>query len=418
MIAVVSRGLSHNRDYILYRVARVASILGSQISGIAYPLLVLRLGGSAAEAGAVFTCGMAVRLICQMPGGHIADRVDRRLLMIVADLVRLLAASAIPLVSALDHGHVAYAQLLATAVVEGAATSVFGPSATAYIRDLVPAEDLPRALGQTQGFSAATNMIGPALGGLLFGLSVMLPFVVDAVSYAVSAVLLLVVRTAATPPPAGADRRFTAGLRWLRGQPEMVRLLAFAGFLNLASAAIPVTVIVSQHGRGASSDTIGAILTCIGIGSIAGSMLARHVMARLNQTRLSLALGLAWTAGLASFALESSPWALGPVLALMCVLSPASGILLGTMTLKSAPPDLLGRISTAQMMVSLSLAALGPVLAGVLLQGLGVSTTWLILAGSCLVATVIGIAPALRRGSVKPSVDVPSGDAGAPLPQR
>jgi hypothetical protein len=160
------------------------------------------------------------------------------------------------------------------------------------------------------------------------------------------------------------------------------------------------------------------VLTCIGIGSVAGSMLARHVMARLDQTRLSLALGLAWTTGLASFALLSSPWAVGPVLALMCVLSPASGVLLGTMTLKSAPPDLLGRITTAQVTVSLGLAALGPVLAGGLLQGLGVSTTWLVLAGGCLLATAIGIAPAFRPGSAATGVDVPSGEAGAPLPQR
>jgi hypothetical protein len=80
----------------------------------------------------------------------------------------------------------------------------------------------------------------------------------------------------------------------------------------------------------------------------------------------------------------------------MFALSPAAGIMLSRITLDEAPPDLLGRVSMAEQTVSIGLATVGPLLAGVLLEGIGRSALWLVLAAVCLLGTAVTIVPLIR----------------------
>jgi predicted MFS family arabinose efflux permease len=387
-------GLWHNRDYMFYRTSRVTSVFGSRVSGIAYPLLVLSLGGSLVQAGALGSCQLITSTLVKFPGGHLADRYNRRTLMIVMDLARMVAVGTVPL-AALLHG-LSYPQLLAVAVIEGAGSAMFGPAATVYLREIVPKEHLTKALSQTQATSGAMSLIGPALGGLLYGVDRLLPFTVDFSSYLLSAALLVGV-SANKPRPSsqGTDRRATAGVRWLWRQPQLMRVVFFASVINLVSSALTVAVILSLRQHGTSTSAIGVVMACVGIGGISGSLLAQRLIP-LGPARLYTAVGIVWAAGIASFAVVFSPFAIGPVLAVMFALSPAAGIMLSRITLDEAPPDLLGRVSTAEQMVSISLATVGPLLAGALLEGVGRSAMWLVLAAVCLLGTVITIVPLIR----------------------
>src|SRR5262249_26788911 len=146
--ATVHAGLRHNREYVRYRAGRVISILGSQLSGLALPLLVLALGGSVLQVGVLSSSALVTRLVSQLPAGYLADRFGRRELMIITDLVRVIAYGSIPLAAAL--GRPAYAQLLVIVIVDGAGSAVFSAAATAALRDLVPPEQIARAVSQTQ----------------------------------------------------------------------------------------------------------------------------------------------------------------------------------------------------------------------------------------------------------------------------
>jgi predicted MFS family arabinose efflux permease len=423
--------LSRNRSYLRYRAARTVSVLGSQLSGIAYPLLVLHLGGSAVEAGAVSSCWLVSRAVCRLPAGQLADRLNRRWLMIGTDVIRLIAVGTIPLAAAWND--LTYPQLVIVAILEGAATSAFEPASSALVRDLVPAAELSRALGQGQGLTAAASLAGPALGGLSYGLNPVLPFIADASSYGLSAVLLLAVRVPwsrlaapaadateisgpgrsgpdrSSPDRSGsvgsadagreADQRVTAGLRWLWSKPAVMRVLAFAAVINLVATATQVAVIVILRQRGTSADVIGVVMACLGGGAIVGALLSRHIMEWLDPPRLCLAIGAAWIAGFSTFALVSSPWVFGPLLAIMFLLAPPAGVMLGTITLGQAPRNMLGRVTTAEQTVTNSLVIAGPALAGLLLEALGVSSLWLILGACCLLVTAASIGPLLTRGS-------------------
>src|SRR6202020_821749 len=112
------RPLRRNRDYMLVWAGQGVSELGSQISTVAYPLLVLALTHSPAKAGVVGLARWLPLALFALPAGALADRFDRKRLMIGADVVRLLGAGSIVL--ALAVGHPAYTQVMVVAFLDGA----------------------------------------------------------------------------------------------------------------------------------------------------------------------------------------------------------------------------------------------------------------------------------------------------------
>ncbi|MFE1285795.1 MFS transporter [Streptomyces sp. NPDC058751] len=397
--------LRTNADFRRYWISSTLSTLGSQLSLLAFPLLVLSIGGSAAQAGTVATFSLVTRTLLRLPAGQLADRLDRRMIMVGTDLVRLVALASIPLGSVL--GDLGQTHLLGVAVIEGAATALFAPAATIAVRDVVPEKDLTDALSRSQAAVATSSLIGPFLGGWLYTLDPMLPFAADALSYGVSAVLLL--RIAAKPPrPAAAadrDNRLTAGLRWLTRQRALLAALSFAAGINVVSAAAQTTMVVSLRQSGAGGTAIGAVMACAGIGAMLGAAAAPRLIKKIPAARLFLLIGAVWAVGLALFSGTTQPWTIGPVLVVVVFFSPPAGIVVGRAMLVLAPRDLLGRVSTATGLMMAGLASLGPLLAGSFVDSLGASHTWLALAGTAAVVTVVSSVPLLRETSLDAVAD-------------
>lgn len=390
--------LRANRDFRRFWIGSALSTLGSQMSLIAFPLLVLALGEGAAEAGLVATCSLVTRFALRLPAGQLADRTDRRRLMLTTDLIRLVALGSIPVVAGLGGLH--YPQLLLVAVVEGAATAVFSPASTIAVRDVVAEDQLSDALAKDQAALAAASLVGPFIGGWLFSVDRVLPFTADALSYAVSALLLLRMATRPQPaePSGQRDDSALAGLRWLRRQPALLRALLFGALLNLAGSAAEVAVVVTLRGRHTGGTVIGLVMACAGIGAVLGSLAAPRVLKLLSPGRLFLVVGAIWAVGLGAFSVVDAPWLVGPVLVLLILLTPPAGIVVGQALLTGSPRDLLGRVSTAANLLIAGLAAIGPAVTGVLLQDVGVSRTWLAFAVLIAAGTAVAAVPLLRGG--------------------
>jgi MFS family permease len=383
-----------SRDFRRYWAATTISMLGSQLSLIAFPLLVLSIGGSAARAGLLGTASLVTRLVFRLPAGQLADRVGRRRLMLVTDLVRFAALASVPVVAAV--GRLTFGQLVVAAVVEGVASAFFGPAASVAVRDVVPAGQLTAALSRVETSAATTSLVGPIVGGWLFGIRPELPFTLDAASYLVSAVLILGLPMRAVAFESDAvDRALTAGLRWIGRQPALMRALLFGALINLAGSAAETGVVLALRTAGRTGLTIGLLLACAGAGAVAGAMLAPAILARLTPGRLFVVVGVSWTAGFGLFTLQPAPAVVGATLVVLMVLTPATGIVL-SQALLSAPRDLLGRVSTAVDLGTAGLASVGPVLVGVSLQIWGLAPMWATLAGLTALATVAGAVP-LRR---------------------
>src|ERR1700761_5084711 len=157
--------LLSNRDFMLLWGGEVFSELGSQASTVAYPLLVLALTGSASKAGVVGLAKWLPLRVCALPAGGLADRVDRKRLLIACDLIRLVAAASI--VVALLVGRPSLAQILVAAFLDGALFMTAHITERGALSQLVPAEHLQDAVTQNEPRTFGASIVGPPLGGLL-----------------------------------------------------------------------------------------------------------------------------------------------------------------------------------------------------------------------------------------------------------
>ena len=160
--------LRANRDFQLLWVGQAVSVLGSRVSAIAYPLLVLALTGSPALTGLVGFVGSLPYIVFQLPAGAVADRLDRRRLMIACDVGRAAALASIP--AALALGRLTVGLVAAAAFVEGTLFVFFRLGEVAAIRAVVRPDQYTQALSQNEGRVRAATLLGQPIGGFLFAL--------------------------------------------------------------------------------------------------------------------------------------------------------------------------------------------------------------------------------------------------------
>jgi hypothetical protein len=250
----------------------------------------------------------------------------------------------------------------------------------------------------------AAGLLGPALGGCLFTWHRLVPFVGDAVTYLVSAVLIGRNSTSLRPDTGNAqgDRRLSAGFRWFAKHRELRVAVVFGSVVNLISVSTVLAVVVTAQRHGHPPTTIGLLLACVGAGSLCGALVATAILNRLSLATVFALLGVGWVATFVVLMSTSSPWVVGAVLAAAYLLAPCAAILFGKMLISGAPEDMLGRITTAGGLLMSGLPALGPLLTGSLLGALGEIGTWLVLAAIAAVAT-ISCTPTLRTPETLPT---------------
>ena len=235
------RSLARNHDFTVLWVGQTVSELGSHVSMFVFPLLAYHLTGSllaAAAAEALHLLGLAAALL---PAGVLADRVDRRLMMRIASgsgalLYASLAVAGIA-------GSLTLPHLLAVALLTGVGAGAFAPAEISSIRTVVPARTCRPPSARTRRGSTSPRLLGAPLGGLLYGVTRWLPFAVDAVSFAVSWVLLGRIRAdlsapAATGPDAARGRTSPRALRYTWSRPFFRVLLMWAPLTNLVINAL------------------------------------------------------------------------------------------------------------------------------------------------------------------------------------
>lgn len=394
------RPLWRNRDYLILWVGGAISTLGAQASALALPLLILATTGSPAQAGLVGALRGLPYVLFGLPAGGLVDRWDRKRVMVLCDAGRALALASIPLALAL--GRLTAVQLYAVTFVDGTLFIFFGRAETPALRRVVSTAQLPAALAQGQATSAAAGLVGPALGGALFGLGRALPFLVDAASYAASAAALLCVR-GRFQEERGADRgalraAIGAGLRWLWAEPVVRRLLWVADGVNLLYGGWALLLIALARRLGAPDAAIGLIFAGGGAGTILGALLAPRAQRRFTVGQLMV--GLAWLFALTwpLYALAPTPLALGLVNALVFSFVPIfNGTQFGYRLLL-VPDALQGRVNSVFRLVTFGGQTLGLLLMGALLEWRGpVATVWILSGPQVALALLTMLSGPLRR---------------------
>jgi MFS family permease len=397
---VRSPPLWRNRDFIVLWSGQVVSTVGTRVTGIAFPLLVLAQTHSPTKAGLVGFTQTLPYMLFYLPAGALVDRWDRKRVMLVADAARALALGSLAVTLA-AHA-LSFAQIAAVAFVEGTGFVFFSLSEAAALPQIVPKEQLPTAVAQNQARIQGADLVGQPLGGTLFGLGRLVPFAADAISYAVSFASLFFVRPAfqeeRTRATTALSTEIREGIRWLWHQPFLRAGVALVAGSNVAFSAVVLALIVRARELGASSATVGVMLAFFGAGAIIGSIVApwvqRHVHAKLT------IMTSFWTwAGLTGLtAVIRNPYGLGGVWVFGALFGPIFNVSFSAYRYALVPDRLLARVGSVALVVAWGAIPLGQLTAGLLLGRVGPKETilWLAVAMAAVAAAATA-SPSIRH---------------------
>ena len=391
--------LRRNRDFVLLQAGQLLSNAGTQTSTIAYPLLTLAVTHSAAAAGVVGFARALPPALLALPAGLAADRWNRNRLMVVADVVRALAVAT--LAAGVLFGAVAIWTIAVVALVEGCGACLFSAAAAGALRAVVPTTQLPAAVAVGTGRQAAVQLVGPPLGGVLFAAARALPFVVDAVSYAFSTLSLLAMRTPfqehREPDPSPLRGQLAEGFRFLWGQPFLRTCALLFGLGNFIGPGLLLTLVVVGRQQGLSAAAVGGLVAAFAAALLVGSAASPWVR-RWLPVRAVLVLELWMWLGCGFFLISPSVFVLAAGMLPSALAIPSSDSIVHGYRIAMTPDRLLGRSEAVRSTISLLIAPLGPLVAGLLLTSTSARGTVAFFAVATGVLALWGtLSPALRH---------------------
>ncbi len=267
--------LRDNRDFSRFWWGQALTALGARVSDVCIPLLVLDLTGSALWAGALLTVRLIVLNVARLPAGALADRWDRRRVMILVDLIRAVLWAVLAV--AVFAGVASVWPLVIVGVVDGLVSSIYNPSLAAALRHLVRPDDITKAVSLNESRSYAASLLGPAVGGGLYAVAHWIPFAINAVTFALCTYLVFRISAGLGGRNASQERLSTdmwSGLRYVFTQPFLRTLTLWSAVLNFATAAaffgmVPMLVTLKTP-----AEVIGAMSAVVAAGALLGSLVA------------------------------------------------------------------------------------------------------------------------------------------------
>ena len=396
--------LRKNRDFVLLQGGQLLSNVGTQITQIAYPLLVLGLTHSPAKAGFVAFARALPLWVFALPAGLAADRFRRKPLMIASDVIRTVIVTALG-VAVLTH-HVVFWEIPVVAFIEGVGATLFGGAQMGAMRSVVPRPQLPMATNVLTARIAIVRLAGPPLGGILFGITRSLPFFADAGSYAFSTASLAAMRT---PFEEERERDEAAmlhslleGLRFLWSSPFLRTIVGIFTLSQIVFPGVTLAVVVIGKRQGLTGAEIGALVAGFGVFLLLGSFAAPFTR-RLLPTSVLITFEF-WTwAGCALFLVWPNVYVLAASIFPTAFAIPTTDSVVWPYQLSLTPDRLIGRASAAVSSLTNGAGALGPLVAGLLLANVSARATIAFFAAFGVAMAVWGtLSPAIRAA---PAID-------------
>jgi MFS family permease len=395
-------------DFTRLWAGQTVSAVGSQVTLVALPLLAITtLHASTLQVGLLAGSETLPFLLVGLPAGVWVDRWPRRPVLVVADAGRGLLLSSIPLAHALGLLHMA--QLYAVALGTGVLTVFFDVAYQSYVPSLVDGAALLDANARLEVSQSAAQTVGPGMGGVLVQVvSAATAILVDAISFAVSAIVLLRLRTPETAPePHAGDAAGSLlasvreGLRYVLGhrllRPMAVKSGLYTLFTALSMAVFLVYAVRDLH---VSAASIGLLFSVGGGALVVGSA----VMTRLGKR---LRVGMALTLGAL---LQGSAFLLVPLaprshpmpffvaaIAIESLFAPVWNITQISLRQTVTPPRMHGRMTATMRFITWGALPLGSLAGGVLGSAIGRhATLWIGAVGGSLSALPVVLGPLAR----------------------
>jgi len=393
--------LWRNRDYMCWWTGTAFSLVGSYVSVMAFPLLVLFTTGSVFDAGVIAAAGRIGILSTTLWGAAMADRVSRRLILIAVPLARAALMSVVA--SSVYAGHVLIPLLAGASLVDGALVGILQGATLPALRRIVPRQQFAARAAQEQGLHQAAQLAGSPLAAFLFTASRWLPFAADAVSFVFAATGAALIRRPLGPDRAdGTENEDGAptgrgsvladigeGLRFVRRQEFLRYMTVWIAVTNMVGNSFLLMMVALLTQRGAGPQTIGVTSSAVVAGGILGSVLAGLIIRRLGSRRVFLLGGWVYVVSLGLAALAPQPWQIAIAACMFVFASVPVVSVWEAYTMVVVSDRLIGRVGAVSNFAAQSLVWIGMLLVGWLSDQFGAPTAVL-----CFSALLIPLAVA------------------------
>lgn len=373
--------LHKNRNFSLMWCSQVISATGTQISQLAFPLLVLLLTHSPVQAGLIGAFRGLPYVLFSLPIGILVDRWDRKRVMILCDIGRATAIGSVFV--AIIINNLTLIHLYLVSFLEGTLFIFFSLAETACLPRIVPKGQLATAIAQNQIIYATSELFGPSLGGLLYGINRLFPFLADTISYLFSVILLffikadLHVKQTTMRPSLGTE--IIEGIKWLGRQPLISFIALLNGGIYLLSIGYPLIIIMLAQNQHASSFTIGLVLASGGIGSVLGAYIANWIHEYFSFNKVIIIAIWIWLVTCMIYAISPNPLIICITTVISSINLTAYDVVQFSYRLTLIPDQIQGRVNSIFRLISWSCQPIGLALTGVLLQAIGPISTILAL---------------------------------------
>ena len=390
-----------NRNFRLFFVGQTISNTGNGLTNVALILFVLQLTHSGFAVGALAACQFGPLLLLSAWAGVVADRGEKRSLLLVTQSLEMLQSGGLALLAFRPTlSHPPLLALYALALSGGVLLAFDNPLRRSFVPEMVPKDDLPNAVVLYSTIVGLSQIFGPALAGLIATtLGYGWCFAVDAGSYVAVIAALLMMRTAElfrAPRAPRTGRAVREGLRYVLSVPDL--WLSFAMFAAVGTfafnfrVALPLLVIRSLHGTDVGFTALYAISS---LGAVVGALLVAH----RKFVELRHVLGASLALGLAMLALSATPNLYLAAPAVFLVGGASIVFMTATTSLAQVdtPRDMLGRVLALQTTLIGGTALLGGPLVGRLADLAGGRAPIVVGGLVCLVASMAARAARAER---------------------
>jgi MFS family permease len=399
-----SLSLWSNRNYLLLQGGQIVSYIGNQQQFIAIPLLVLALTGSIVQVGVVVSLNTIAVLVVSPLAGALVDKWDRKRTMLICDAGRMFLTLTIPLAFWLHA--LTMLQIYIVVTIAGALGTIFSVANIAAMPSVVVRDQLPVALSQSQAAYSCIRTFGSLLGGALYSIGNVLPFVVNAISFGASVLSLSFIRGSFQSSQESSSlplhKTIVEGFSWLWKRPLLRFLTIVNGADSLRYGAGFLVILVLAKNLHASSGGIGAIFTAAAVGALLGNLVSNWARKRFSFGKITMSM--LWLE-----ALMFPLYAFAPNVLVMCLVAaaeefvgPIYTISLDTYRLISTPDSMRGRTSSIVQLVIQGAQSVGAIIGGILIQSVGAKWSALLL-GLWLVMLAIAttLNERVRHGSLE-----------------
>ncbi|GEL96514.1 MFS transporter [Cellulomonas terrae] len=405
--ATATRSLIHHPDFRRLWTGDALGQLGAQLTALVLPIFaVQQLAATEWEMGVLNAAEHAAFLVIGLPAGAWVDRMRKRRVLIVADLVRAAVLATVVVTAAT--GHATVPLLIVAALIISVATVFFDVSHQSYIPGLVGLDHLVEGNSKLQATASVAQVVGPALGGLLLRVIAAPALIaVTVVTYLVSAFAVGRIRQQETPPHPDTRRplrvEIAEGLRFVVHEPYLRRIVActsLANFANAVGGAVLVIYVLRTLGLGTAA--YGAILSASAIGGLVGAVVAGRLAQWVGEGRIIPLSALVTAPAVALTPLAAT--GVAPAWPLLV----AGGATFGFAVIvynvaqvsfrqRVCPPPLLGRMNASVRFIVWGSMPIGGLLGGWLGTSFGVlPTLWVSVGITALAALPVVFSPLLR----------------------